>query len=43
MLGVQSSSSGLTPTAVRYLYAEWPVASVFNKNGLPATPFLSLL
>ena len=27
------------PIGVRYLYNEWPVATVFNKEGLPATPF----
>ena len=24
---------------IRYLYADWPVATVFNADGFPATPF----
>ena len=28
------------PTGVRYLYADWPVATLYNKDGLPALPFV---
>jgi hypothetical protein len=34
-----SVASGLKVTGVRYGYQEWPVATLYNKNGLPATPF----
>lgn len=27
-------------TGVRYLYADWPVATLYNTEGLPATPFV---
>ena len=27
------------PVAVRYGWADFPVVNLFNKNGLPATPF----
>lgn len=29
-----------TPTAVRYLYADWPVATLYNNEGFPALPFV---
>lgn len=32
-------SASAEATAVRYLYADWPVAQLFNAEGLPATPF----
>ena len=28
------------PTGVRYLYADWPVATLYNKDGFPALPFV---
>jgi sialate O-acetylesterase len=27
------------PAAVRYAWAGWPEATLYNKDGLPATPF----
>jgi len=27
------------PTGVRYLYADWPVATLYNNDGFPALPF----
>jgi hypothetical protein len=32
--------STAAPTGVRYLYADWPVATLYNENDLPALPFL---
>jgi sialate O-acetylesterase len=34
-----SSPSVPNPVAVRYGWADFPVVNLFNKNGLPATPF----
>jgi sialate O-acetylesterase len=34
-----NSPNGLTGTGIRYLFADWPVAVLFNKDGLPAGPF----
>jgi sialate O-acetylesterase len=34
-----SSPSVPNPAAVRYGWADFPVVNLFNKNGLPATPF----
>jgi hypothetical protein len=34
--------SGLSVIGVRYLYNEWPVATLYNKYGLPAPPFYAL-
>lgn len=36
---VVSSPSVPNPAAVRYGWADFPVVNLFNKNGLPATPF----
>ncbi len=36
---VVSSASITQPTAVRYAFANWPQYSLFNKAGLPASPF----
>lgn len=36
---VVSSSEVEAPTAVRYAWKNWFVASLFNKDGLPASPF----
>lgn len=30
----------VVPTAVRYLYADWPVATLYNNDGFPALPFV---
>jgi len=32
-------SGNVQASGVRYLYAQWPVPTIFNKNGLPAIPF----
>ena len=37
---VYSGSAATTPTGVRYLYADWPVATLYNQAGLPALPFV---
>lgn len=34
-----SSPEVLNPVAVRYGWADYPVVNLWNKNGLPATPF----
>jgi sialate O-acetylesterase len=34
-----SSASVSTPVAVRYAWADNPVCNVYNKVGLPLTPF----
>eukprot|EP00026_Physarum_polycephalum_P006259 Phypoly_transcript_06301.p1 GENE.Phypoly_transcript_06301~~Phypoly_transcript_06301.p1 ORF type:complete len:524 (+),score=61.67 Phypoly_transcript_06301:155-1726(+) len=34
-----NSTSGVTVLGVRYLYSDWPVATLFSKSGLPANPF----
>lgn len=36
---IVSSPDVLNPVAVRYGWADYPVVNLFNKNGLPATPF----
>jgi sialate O-acetylesterase len=36
---IVSSAEVKNPTAVRYAWAGWPEANLFNKEGLPATPF----
>jgi sialate O-acetylesterase len=36
---VVSSDNVATPAAVRYAWADNPVCSLYNKEGLPATPF----
>jgi sialate O-acetylesterase len=36
---IVSSPSVPNPVAVRYGWADYPVVNLFNKNGLPATPF----
>jgi hypothetical protein len=28
------------PTAARYLYGDWPVATLYNEDGFPALPFI---
>ena len=28
------------PTAARYLFADWPVATLYNAEGFPALPFI---
>jgi hypothetical protein len=39
---VQLVVNGPVPVGgVRYLYANWPLAIIFNEEGLPATPFLT--
>jgi hypothetical protein len=39
--GVQTlKASAQTPTGVRYLYADWPVATLYNNEGFPALPFV---
>jgi hypothetical protein len=30
----------VVPTGVRYLYADWPVATLYNTDGFPALPFV---
>ena len=37
--GCPVAFSGAAPTGVRYLYADWPVATLYNTNGFPALPF----
>ena len=34
------SEASVTAAAARYLYADWPVATLFNENGFPALPFV---
>ncbi len=34
-----SSAQAPNPTAVRYAWAQSPLANLYNKNGLPASPF----
>jgi hypothetical protein len=29
----------VAPTGVRYLHADWPVATLYNADGFPALPF----
>jgi sialate O-acetylesterase len=36
---VVTSTDVKTPVAVRYAWAGWPEATLYNKEGLPATPF----
>ncbi len=36
---VVSSKEVERPTAVRYAFGNWPQYSLFNKAGLPASPF----
>jgi sialate O-acetylesterase len=36
---IVSSSSVPNPAAVRYGWADFPVVNLFNKEGLPASPF----
>ena len=36
---VVSSPSVAEPAAVRYGWSDFPVVNLWNKNGLPATPF----
>ena len=31
--------AGVVPTGARYLYGDWPVATLFNEDGFPALPF----
>ena len=31
--------AGLTPTRVRYAWADSPIVNLYNRAGLPATPF----
>jgi len=33
-------ASSLKVTGIRYAYGDWPIAQIFNKNGLPALPFI---
>ena len=32
--------AGVAPTGARYLYADWPVATLFNQDGFPGLPFV---
>ena len=36
---IVSSAEVPNPVAVRYGWADYPVVNLFNKNGLPASPF----
>eukprot|EP01105_Mastigella_eilhardi_P005522 TRINITY_DN17219_c0_g1_i1.p1 TRINITY_DN17219_c0_g1~~TRINITY_DN17219_c0_g1_i1.p1 ORF type:complete len:512 (-),score=138.52 TRINITY_DN17219_c0_g1_i1:49-1539(-) len=36
-----SLSKGTTVKGVRYLYADWPLCTIYNNAGLPAPPFVS--
>ena len=38
--GCPLQQAGVGPTGVRYLYADWPVATLFNTDGFPALPFI---
>jgi len=39
-VGVTLQSPLLAVFGVRYIYGEWPVATLFNSEGLPAPPFV---
>jgi sialate O-acetylesterase len=36
---VVSSPEVLEPVAVRYGWSDFPIVNLWNKNGLPASPF----
>ena len=38
--GVACAEAAPRPTAARYLFADWPVATLYNREGFPALPFL---
>ena len=39
VVGCPIEQQQVAPTGVRYLYADWPVATLFNRDGFPGLPF----